>query len=120
MINIDSGLDKDIINPDVGANIEKNVQFLSLSYKEAQDPLSLENFPEREFEVGSKKFLTTCYSQIWKYSIEYVEFKRKLSVEKPFVKGYNFYKSGNLLEERYRNWTCLHNSSQYPCYCRCT
>ena len=89
-------MDKDIINPDVGANIEKNVQFASLSHKETHDPLSLEDFPEREFEVGINKIPTICYSQIWKYLIEDVELKKQLSVEKPIVKGYNFYKSGKV------------------------
>ena len=38
------------------------------------------------------------YSNIWKYLIEDVELKRQLSTEKPIVKGYNFYKSGHVLQ----------------------
>ena len=37
------------------------------------------------------------YNQIWNYLIEDVELKKQLSVEKPIVKGYNFYKSGKVL-----------------------
>ena len=78
MVNdyIDSGLDKDIINHDIGGNTEKNVQFVSISYKEAHEPLSLEGIPEREFKVGIIKIPTIYYSKIWKYLIEDVELKR--------------------------------------------
>jgi len=47
--------------------------------------------------VGINKLPTIGYSQIWKYLIEEVELRKQLSVEKPIVKGYNFFKSGKVL-----------------------
>ena len=47
--------------------------------------------------MGLSRIPTIGYSQIWKYLIEDDELKRQLSVEKPIVKGYNFYRSGKVL-----------------------
>ena len=47
--------------------------------------------------MGLSRIPTIRNSQIWKYLIQDVELKRQLSVEKPIVKGYNFYRSGKVL-----------------------
>ena len=57
-------------------------------------PLELKQFPDKGFEVGLSRIPTIGRSQIWKYLIEDVQLKGQLSVEKPIVKGYNFYRSG--------------------------
>ena len=36
------------------------------------------------------------YANIWKFLIDDVEVKKQVSTEKPLVKGYNFFKSGNV------------------------
>ena len=92
---ISSGLDKDLVDPDGGVNAEKKKAELGLlSKKKDNVPLELKQFPDKGFEVGLSRIPTIGYSQIWKYLIEDVELKRQLSVEKPIVKGYNFYRSG--------------------------
>ena len=95
---ISSGLDKDLIDPDGGVNAEKKKAELGLLSKNKDNvPLELKQFPDKGFEVGLSRIPTIGYSQIWKYLIEDVELKRQLSVEKPIVKGYNFYRSGKVL-----------------------
>jgi len=54
-------------------------------------------FPADGFQVGISCVPRIGYNHIWKYLIEDVEFKKQLSVEKPIVKGYNFFKSGKVL-----------------------
>lgn len=46
--------------------------------------------------VGINLKLNVGYPQIWKFLIDDVEFKKQLSVKKPIVTGYNFYKSGKV------------------------
>lgn len=95
---ISSGLDKDLVDPDGGVNAEKKKAELGLLSKNKDNvPLELKQFPDKGFEVGLSRIPTIGYSQIWKYLIEDVELKRQLSVEKPIVKGYNFYRSGKVL-----------------------
>ena len=59
-----------------------------------------------------------CYNHIWKYLIEDVEFKKQLSVEKPIVKGYNFFKSGKVLGlySKSENGLVYMKSQVQPCY----
>ena len=95
---ISSGLDKDLVDPDGGVNAEKKKAELGLLSKNKDNvPLELKQFPDKGFEVGLSRIPTIGYSQIWKYLIEDLELKRQLSVEKPIVKGYNFYRSGKVL-----------------------
>ena len=95
---ISSGIDKDLVDPDGGANAEKKKAELGLLSKNKDNvPLALKQFPDKGFAVGLSRIPTIGYSQIWKYLIEDVELKRQLSVEKPIVKGYNFYRSGKVL-----------------------
>ena len=55
-------------------------------------------FSSTGFECGTVNLPRISYPNIWKYLIEDVELKKQLSTEKPIVKGYNFYKSGHVLQ----------------------
>ncbi|KAK3753046.1 hypothetical protein QZH41_001200 [Actinostola sp. cb2023] len=91
---ISNGLGGNIVDPDGGINIEK--KRLELGLDEEISPLTDEAFPIDGFRVGVSDLPKVGYAQIWKYLIEDVELKKQLSVEKPIVKGYNFYKSGKV------------------------
>lgn len=66
------------------------------------------------------KLPTIGYSQIWKYLIEEVELRKQLSVEKPIVKGYNFFKSGKVLGiyTQIINNRCYIKSQVMPSYAK--
>ena len=70
---------------------------LKLGLEGEVEPVINVEFPSEGFQVGVSCLPKISYSQIWKYLIEEVEFKKQLSVEKPIVKGYNFFKSGKVL-----------------------
>lgn len=92
---IRSGLDsKNLIDPDGGINLENKRRGLGL--QEDQETATLVDFPTKGFVVGINSKLHVGYPQIWKFLIDDVELKKQLSVEKPIVKGYNFYKSGKV------------------------
>ena len=76
---------------------KKKAELGLLSKNKDNVPLELKQFPGKGFKVGLSRIPTIGYSQIWKYLIEDVQLKRQLSVEKPIVKGYNFYRSGKVL-----------------------
>lgn len=92
---IRSGLDsKNLIDPDGGINLENKRRELGL--QEEQETAALVDFPTKGFVVGINSKLHVGYPQISKFLIDDVELKKQLSVEKPIVKGYNFYKSGKV------------------------
>ncbi|XP_015768406.1 PREDICTED: uncharacterized protein LOC107347056 [Acropora digitifera] len=92
---IRSGLDsKKLIDPDGGINLQNKRRKLGL--QEEQETATLVDFPTKGFAVGINWKLHVGYPQIWKFLIDDVEFKKQVSVEKPIVKGYNFYKSGKV------------------------
>lgn len=92
---IRSGLDsKNLIDPDGGINLENKRRELGL--QEEQETATLVDFPTKGFVLVINSKLHVGYPQIWKFLIDDVELKKQLSVEKPIVKGYNFYKSGKV------------------------
>lgn len=93
---IKNGLDKDLVDPDGGINIAK--KRLSLGLSEEIDPEVNENFPTSGFSSGIADVPIITYSNIWKYLIDDVEYKKQLGTEKPIVKGYTFFKSGHVLQ----------------------
>jgi hypothetical protein len=84
------------VDPDGGVNLAK--KRLELDLAEELHPLVNENFPSTGFECGTANLPRISYRNIWKYLIDDVELKKQLSTEKPIVKGYNFYKSGHVLQ----------------------
>lgn len=92
---ISNGLHNNLVDPDGGLNIQK--KRLKLGLEKEISPLTDSNFPTDGFEIGISSVPRIGYSQIWKYLIDDIEFKKQLAVEKPIVKGYNFYKSGKVL-----------------------
>lgn len=59
---------------------------LRLSLEQEVGPSTDFLLPQDGFEVGISCVPKIGYSQMWKYLIEEVEFKKQLSVEKPIVK----------------------------------
>ena len=84
------------MDPDGGVNLAK--KRLEFGFAEELHPEVNENFPSTGFECGTTNLPRISYRNIWKYLIEDVELKKQLSTEKPIVKGYNFYKSGHVLQ----------------------
>lgn len=82
---------------------------LNLGVDEEVKPLTDESFPTDGYRVGVADCPKIGYPQIWKYLIEEVELKKQLSVEKPIVKGYNFFKSGKVLGV----FSCSENNLHY-------
>ena len=89
-----NGLDKDLVDPDRGVNLEK--KRINSGAADEVDPEIQTDFPLDGFECGISVLPRISFSQIWKYLIEDVEIKKKLATEKPISKGYNFYKSGHI------------------------
>ncbi|CAH3037357.1 unnamed protein product, partial [Pocillopora meandrina] len=85
---------KNLIDPDGGINLENKRRELGL--QEEQDTATLVDFPTKGFVVGINTKLHVGYPQIWKFLIDDEELKKQLSMEKPIVKGYNFYKLGKV------------------------
>lgn len=87
-----------MLDPDGGANLAK--KRLEFGLPEELHPLVNEKFPATGFECGTVNLPRISYCNIWKYLIEDVELilKKQLSTEKPIVKGYNFFKSGHVLQ----------------------
>ena len=120
---INNGLSNNLVEADGGVNVQK--KRLKLGLIQEVNPTCNAEFPADGFQVGIScvsridynlnfkahlimfamknalyKFqllIIIIINHIWKYLIKDVEFKKQLSVEKPIVKGYNFFKSGKVL-----------------------
>lgn len=82
------------MDPDGGVNLAKKKQ--KLGAVNEVDPELNEKFPSSGFQCGISELPRIAFGHIWKYLIEDVELRKKLSTEKPIMKGYNFYKSGHV------------------------
>ena len=75
-------LDKDLVDPDRGLNLEKKRR--NSGAADEVDPEVQTDFPSDGFECGILVLPRISFSQIWKYLIEDVEINRKkLATEKP-------------------------------------
>ena len=79
---IKDGLDKDLVDPDRGLNLEKKRR--NSGAADEVDSEIQTDFPSDGFECGILVLPRISFSQIWKYLIEDVEINRKkLATEKP-------------------------------------
>ena len=79
---IKDGLDKDLVDPDRGLNLEKKRR--NSGAADEVDPEIQTDFPSDGSECGILVLPRISFSQIWKYLIEDVEINRKkLATEKP-------------------------------------
>ena len=67
-----------------------------LGLLDRQEPQLSENFPKEGFNNDLGSMPNVSFGTIWRYMIDAVDSKRQLSMAKPLVKGFNFYKSGNV------------------------
>ena len=67
-----------------------------LGLLDRQEPQLSENFPKEGFNNDLGSMPNVSFGTIWRYMIDVVDSKRQLSTAKPLVKGFNFYKSGNV------------------------
>ena len=67
-----------------------------LGLLDRQEPQLSENFPKEGFNNDLGSMPNVSFGTIWRYMIDAVDSKRQLSTAKPLVKGFNFYKSGNV------------------------
>ena len=113
---INNGLSNNLVGPDGGVNVQKNR--LKLGLIQEVNPTCNNVFPADGFQVGISCVPRIGYNHIWKYLIEDVEFKKQLSVEKPIIKGYNFFKSGKVLGlySKSENGLVYVKSQVQPCY----
>ena len=116
-----------MVDPDGEVNVQK--KRLKLGLIQEVNPTCNAEFPADGFQVGISCVPRIGYNHIWKYLIEDVEFKKQLSVEKPIVKGYNFFKSGKVLglyskSEKsssailFERWISLCCENHYTCQLR--
>ena len=103
---ISIGLDKDLVDPDVGVNAEKKKAELGLLSKNKDSvPLELKQFPDKGFEVGLSRIPPIGYSQIWKYLIEDVKLIRgSFQWRNPLLKG-------TIFTDPEKCWDCILNRS---------
>lgn len=85
---------KDILDPDGGVNLARKRKTLGVA--EETDPVVNNEFPSEGFTYGISVLPRISFRHIWRYLIEEVQLRKKLSTEKPIPKGYNFYKSGHV------------------------
>ena len=91
-----SGLDiKYLRDPDGGIHLLKKKA--ELGALEETEPDVQSTFPKDGFKCEISGIPKVNFGTIWRYMIENVEFKKKLSTAKPLVKGYNFFMSGHVL-----------------------
>lgn len=83
-----------VVDPDGGVNFAQKKAALGLVAHSSLE----ETFPTAGFKTDLSILPRIRYVNIWKYLIDDVELKRQLSTEKPIVKGYNFFKSGHVLQ----------------------
>ncbi|XP_046864347.1 uncharacterized protein LOC124458362 [Xenia sp. Carnegie-2017] len=88
---INNGLDGQVVDPDSGKNYRK--KRITLSTPQTTPD---EAFPMSGFQTDLSILPRVRYANIWKFLIDDVEVKKQVSTEKPLVKGYNFFKSGNV------------------------
>lgn len=92
---VENGLDKKYLrDPDNGANIMKKKADLGLLDK--KEPQTNGKFPKEGFNSDLNALPKVSFGTIWRYMIDSVDSKKQLSTAKPLVKGFNFYKSGNV------------------------
>ena len=70
---IKNGLDKDLVDPDRGVNLEKKKR--NSGAADEVDPEIQTDFPSDGFEWGISVLPRISFSQIWKHLIEYVEIR---------------------------------------------
>lgn len=93
---IDYGLDKKYLrDPDGGVNLMKKKA--SLGLVDQTEPKLSESFPKEGYTSDLSALPKVSFGTIWRYMIDAVDSKKQLSTAKPLVKGFNFYKSGNVL-----------------------
>ena len=85
-------MDKDIVDPVGGVYLARKRKTLGVA-KET-DLVVNDEFPSEGFTCGISVLPRISLRHIWRYLIDEVELRKKLSTEKPIAKGYNFYKSG--------------------------
>ena len=81
-------------DPDGGINLlRKKAEFGVLEKAEPDLPQS---FPKEGFKSDLMGIPKVTFGTVWRYMIDGVDSKKKLSTAKPLVKGYNFFKSGHV------------------------
>ena len=77
---IKNGLDKDLVDPDRGVNLEK--KRLNSGAADEVDAEIQTDLPSDGFECGISVLPRTSFSQIWKHLIEDVEIRKKQELMK--------------------------------------
>ena len=95
---VQSGLHlKYLRDPDGGIHLARKKT--SLGMMEEMNPTEniKHSFPKDGFSENLADLPNVNFGTVWRYMIETIDAKRQLSTAKPLVKGYNFFKSGNVL-----------------------
>lgn len=93
---VNNGLDaKYLRDPDGGVNLLRKKAKLGVLVK--SEPDLKQEFPTEGFKSDLTEIPEVTFGTVWRYMIDGVDCKKKLSTAKPLVKGYNFFRSDHVL-----------------------
>ena len=103
-----SGLSiKELRDPDGGIHLARKKAQLGV-LDEVQPDLR-ESFPEEGFNESLLGLPMVTFRTIWTYMVACLDARKQLSTAKPMVKGFNFYKSGHVLNVK----SCLKDNKTF-------
>ncbi|CAH3185351.1 unnamed protein product [Porites evermanni] len=117
---------KNLRDPDGGVHLARKKVLLGVM-DEVDPPHVTDIFPKDGFHEDLTDLPFVNFGTVWKYMIESSNAKKQLSTAKPLVKGFNFFKSGNLVKvtvcSRENKWylksqvlPSMKKSSVYNCF----
>ena len=117
---------KNLRDPDGGVHLARKKVLLGVM-DEVDPPHVTDIFPKDGFREDLTDLPFVNFGTVWKYMIESSNAKKQLSTAKPLVKGFNFFKSGNLVKvtvcSRENKWylksqvlPSMKKSSIYNCF----
>ena len=93
---IKSGFDKkELRDPDGGVHLARKKAELGILEEHTPDTISL--FPTSGFSESLQGLPVITFKTVWTYMVTCVGAKKQLSTAKPLVKGFNFFKLGQVL-----------------------
>ena len=117
---------KHLRDPDGGVHLARKKVLLGVM-DEVDPPHVTDIFPKDGFHEDLTDLPFVNFGTVWKYMIESSNAKKQLSTAKPLVKGFNFFKSGNVVKvtvcSRENKWylksqvlPSMKKSSVYNCF----
>ena len=87
---------KKLRDPDGGVHLARKKVLMGIA--DEINPAITDLFPKDGYHDDLSNVPDVNFGTVWKYMIESSNAKRQLSTAKPLVKGFNFFKSGNVVK----------------------